>query len=474
MELFLLFLFFLLMVFFCFFLYSFPLSFKLKEPISKLQLPPGKTGWPIVGETLEFAAMGRNGTPEKFFKDRMSKYSQEVFKTSLLCEQIAVFCGPAANKFVFSNENKLVALSWPSSAKKIFPSSNSSTKLRAVALTLLKPDNLHKYVAIVDSIAKSHLETQWNFQKEVNVLSLVRQFDFTAACRLFLSINDPHQIEDCAKPFEVMAAGIFTLPINLPGSSYNRGIKAANSVRQKLLGIIKQRKGEVMDKQLVHDEDLLSLFLTKPDENGKFMSEPEIADHLLAALLASQDSTTASITFTMKYLAEFPDIYDEVLKEQRSIAQEKIPGEPLNWKDLQKMRYAWNVVSEVLRLVPPVQGNFREVLTDFTYSTFFIPKGWKIYWTPNSTHKNPQYFSDPEKFDPSRFEGSGPMPHTFVPFGGGSRICPGKDFARVVILVFMYNVIGKFRWEKLLPDEKTVVLPIPLPAKGLPVVLHPH
>nr|XP_027066627.1 beta-amyrin 28-monooxygenase-like [Coffea arabica] len=271
-----------------------------------------------------------------------------------------------------------------------------------------------------------------------------------------------------------MAAGIFTLPINLPGSSYNRGIKAANSVRQKLLGIIKQRKGEVMDKQLVHDEDLLSLFLTKPDENGKFMSEPEIADHLLAALLASQDSTTASITFTMKYLAEFPDIYDEVLKEQRSIAQEKIPGEPLNWKDLQKMRYAWNVVSEVLRLVPPVQGNFREVLTDFTYSTFFIPKGWKIYWTPNSTHKNPQYFSDPEKFDPSRFEGSGPMPHTFVPFGGGSRICPGKDFARVVILVFMYNVIGKFRWEKLLPVEKTVVLPIPLPAKGLPVVLHPH
>ncbi|XP_071912448.1 beta-amyrin 28-monooxygenase-like [Coffea arabica] len=228
-----------------------------------------------------------------------------------------------------------------------------------------------------------------------------------------------------------MAAGIFSLPINLPGTSYNRGIKAANSVRQKMLGIINQRKGEVMDKQLVHDEDLLSLFLTKPDENGKFMSEPEIADHLLAALLASQDSTTASITFTMKYLAEFPDIYDEVLKdrvfvtiakmiwtrqiivsiyrEQRSIAQEKILGEPPNWKDLQKMRYAWNVVSEVLRLVPPVQGNFREVLTDFAYSTFFIPEGWKVYWTPNSTHKNPQYFSDPEKFDPSRFEGSGPM-----------------------------------------------------------------
>ena len=50
----------------------------------------------------------------------------------------------------------------------------------------------------------------------------------------------------------------------------------------------------------------------------------------------------------------------------------------------------------------------------------------KIYWTPHSTHKNPEYFPDPEKFDPSRFEGNGPAPCTFVPFVGGPRVCPGS------------------------------------------------
>ncbi|XP_027182301.1 beta-amyrin 28-monooxygenase-like [Coffea eugenioides] len=138
------------------------------------------------------------------------------------------------------------------------------------------------------------------------------------------------------------------------------------------------------------------------------------------------------------------------------------------------MKYAWNVACEALRLVPPIQGNFREALTDFTFSTFFIPKGWKIYWTPNTTHKNPEYFPQPEKFDPSRSEGTGSIPYAYVPFGGGPRICPGKDIARLVILVFIYNVVGKFRWEKPIPDENTVVVPVPLPAKGLPIRLYPH
>ncbi|GLT65410.1 hypothetical protein SLA2020_378450 [Shorea laevis] len=97
----------------------------------------------------------------------------------------------------------------------------------------------------------------------------------------------------------------------------------------------------------------------------------------------------------------------------------------------------------------------------------------QTYWTVSSTHKNPEYFPDPEKFDPSRFEGRGPAPYTFVPFGGGPRMCPGKEYARLEILTFMHNVVTKFKLEKVNPNEKILYNPSPIPENGLLVHLHP-
>ncbi|KAJ9702247.1 hypothetical protein PVL29_004135 [Vitis rotundifolia] len=138
------------------------------------------------------------------------------------------------------------------------------------------------------------------------------------------------------------------------------------------------------------------------------------------------------------------------------------------------MRYSWNVACEVMRLAPPVQGAFREAMNDFIFEGFSIPKGWKLYWSTHSTHRNPECFPEPEKFDPSRFEGKGPAPYTYVPFGGGPRMCPGKEYARLEVLVFMHNLVRRYKWEKLLPDEKIIVDPMPIPAKGLPIRLHPQ
>lgn len=53
-------------------------------------------------------------------------------------------------------------------------------------------------------------------------------------------------------------------------------------------------------------------------------------------------------------------------------------------------------------------------------------------------------------------------------------MCPGKEYARLEVLVFMHNVVKRFKLEKEIPDEKIVFHASPVPVYGLPVRLLPH
>jgi cytochrome P450 family 26 subfamily A len=443
-------------------------------------LPPGKTGWPVIGESLEFLSSGWKGHPEKFIFDRMAKYSSSVFKTHLLGAKAAVLCGARGNKFLFSNENKLVQAWWPASVDKIFPSSTQTSskqeaiKLRKMLPNFLKAEALQRYVSVIDHIARRHFADGWENKQEVVVFPLAKNYTFWLACRLFVSIEDPSEVDKLSGPFSRLACGLISIPIDLPGTPFNKGIKASNIIRKELVSIIKQRKIDLAEGKASPTQDILSHMLLTSDEDGKFMQEWDIADKILGLLIGGHDTASSACTFIVKFLAELPEIYEGVYREQMEIAKSKAPGELLDWDDIQKMKYSWNVAREVLRLAPPLQGAFREAMADFTYNGFHIPKGWKLYWSANSTHRNPEYFTEPLKFDPSRFEGTGPAPYTFVPFGGGPRMCPGKEYARLEILVFMHHLVKRFKWEKIIPDEKIVVDPMSIPAKGLPVRLFPH
>lgn len=289
---------------------------KISRPVN---LPPGKMGFPIIGETLEFIRMGRKGTPEKFFQIRMTKYKTQIFKTSLLGEPTVVLCGSAGNKLLFSNENKLVTSWWPRSVEKVFPSTlqtstkEESMRMRRLLPGFLKPEALQKYVGIMDSIAQWHLDKHWDLNETVTVFPLAKQYTFMVASRLFLSMSDPDQIAKFSDPLNVLAAGIFSIPINLPGTPLNRAIRAAESIRKELGEIIRERKIDILARKRSSD-DILSHMLTTTDENGEFMDEMDIADKILSLIIGGHDTASTVITFIMKYLAELPEVYNEVLK----------------------------------------------------------------------------------------------------------------------------------------------------------------
>lgn len=444
-----------------------------------LNTPPGALGWPLIGETLEFLGCQRRGNPQEFFDSRTQKYGN-VFTTSIVGHPTVVFCSPEGNRFLFSNENKLVVNSWPSSLAKLFGSSllnatgDDAKRLRRMLMTFLRPEALQKFVGRVDSITKLHLAEHWMGKDEVKVFPLMKRYTFSLACDLFASINDHDELARLSHHFMVLLKGLLQIPIDLPGTRYNKAKHAANAIREQLDGVLQERKIALEEGKASPEQDLLSFLLSNVDEQGRFLTQVEIKDNILQLLFAGHDTSSSTLTVILKFLAENPNCYQEVLKEQLEIADLKEAGKLLEWDDLQRMKHSWRIAQEALRLCPAVQGTFRKAIKDFTYGGFTIPKGWQMYWTVNSTHRKSEYFSNPEKFDPSRFEGEGPPPYTFVPFGGGPRMCPGIEFARMEILVFLHNVVKNFNWNLVNPGEKVIVDPMPAPVSGLPIKLVPH
>lgn len=96
----------------------------------------------------------------------------------------------------------------------------------------------------------------------------------------------------------------------------------------------------------------------------------------------------------------------------------------------------------------------------------------QVLWTTYGTHYSPDYFKEPQNFDPSRFE-EPVQPYAFVPFGGGPRLCAGYQLAKLNILIFVHCVVTRYDWSLINPDEPIVMDPLPFPSKGMPIKISP-
>jgi cytochrome P450 len=154
------------------------------------------------------------------------------------------------------------------------------------------------------------------------------------------------------------------------------------------------------------------------------------------------------------------------------IMSKKMAGENLTLEDTKKMKYTWQVARESMQLFPPIFGSFRKAIADTEYEGFTIPRGWKVLWTAYGTHYNGDYFDDPVRFSPSRFEAAIPA-HVYVPFGGGPRVCAAYQLAKLNILIFLHFIVTQYDWSLLYPDEPITVDPLPFPSPGMPIKLSP-
>lgn len=142
--------------------------FFLRRKKKTLNFPPGSSGWPIVGETLDFLRANREGKPEKFVEDRIEKYKSKIFKTSIMGENVVVIGGAGGNKFLFSNENKKVNVWWPVTIRKLLgpcliTSVGEEAKLMRKMLSyFISPDAFSRlYTKTMEVVALDHVDKYW-------------------------------------------------------------------------------------------------------------------------------------------------------------------------------------------------------------------------------------------------------------------------------------------------------------------------
>ncbi|GLJ17009.1 hypothetical protein SUGI_0294280 [Cryptomeria japonica] len=450
---------------------------KLASSKASSNLPPGSFGWPLVGEMPQLLLSAKINSLQDFFEWGVKRYGGDIFKTFIFGHRTAIFYSAEGNRFLFNNRNKLFQSYWPDSVKLLFGNSifskvgEEANGVRKMLMTFLKPQALQKFMGRVDAIVNNHINSKWFEKQQIEAFPLIRHCMFVVACNLFLSLDNDNDITELYSYFTDLVKGMTQIPLDLPGMPYHKAMSAGRHLRRILQKLIQRKRNDLASGSASGEQDLLSFLLCNVDEQGNTLTDEEIKDNIM--LLLVQDTSVVTLAFLLRNLDLNPHCYTQVHKEQMEISR-AIEGRELKWDDIQKMKYSWRATQETLRLDPPALGSWRKCVADISYGGYTIPKGWKVCWITFSTHKNPKHFPDPQKFDPSRFEGSGPPPYIFVPFGGGPRMCPGNEYARMVILVFLHNIAKRFEWSLVDANEIIVADPTPRPTRGLPLNLRPH
>lgn len=267
--------------------------------------PPGSYGWPFLGETLEFLKASKQGKPDKFVKERIEKYKSKIFKTSLMGETMVVLGGPSGNKFLFSNENKQVTVWWPVTVRELLGPSLATTAgeeaktMKKMLSSFVSPDAFSGlYIKAMELVAHHHFMNYWQGKEKVKVFPLVKLYTFKVACQLFTSIEDDNEIKRLAAHFNMFLKGILAIPLNLPGSTFYKAMRATHVIRKELLQVVRKRREALEQKTASPSQDILSHLLSSPDENGKFMSEILILNNILLLLFAGHDTCICHSYFT--------------------------------------------------------------------------------------------------------------------------------------------------------------------------------
>lgn len=223
--------------------------------------------------------------------------------------------------------------------------------------------------------------------------------------------------------------------VPVPGrAAYHRAITALD---EHIRRIIAHRRSDPVDRG-----DLLGMLLAAVDGDGNPMSDTQLRDEIFTMFLAGNESTATSTAWTFVLLSQAPDVATRL----RAELDEVLAGRAPTLQDLPRLDHTRRVVAEGMRLYPAFPMYFRTAVAADRLGPHDVRAGSYVVLAPYATHRRPDAWSEPERFDPDRFAapGSDRDRPEYYPFGFGQRQCIGRVMARSIAQLTVATVMARF------------------------------
>lgn len=245
---------------------------------------------------------------------------------------------------------------------------------------------------------------------------------------------------------------IVGVPESVPTPA-NRRFKAARERLDEIIyGVIAQRQQDPGP----HPDDLLEALMTAVDE-GTGMSVDQVRNEIMTFMFGGHETVAAGLTWSMYLLSRHPVVARRLANEVDAVLGGRVP----TVDDLAAMPYTEQVVRECLRLYPPVWLISRTPDEDDVVMGYRIPKGSMVLLSSFVTHRHPDFWPNPEGFDPDRWAGATESSrHRFAwwPFSGGPRKCIGDYFGLLEMQLVIAMIAQRFT-VRLAPGHPIVPKP---------------
>jgi len=249
-------------------------------------------------------------------------------------------------------------------------------------------------------------------------------------------------------------SSLVPLPPVLPTPRDQRFRQARDQLSRLGQGIVAERRRDPNPPA-----DLLTSLLEARDpETGEGMTDQQICAELVTFLLAGHETTANTLTWAFYLLSAYPETRRRLEAE---LATDNAPGRGL----------CDRVILEALRLYPPAWVFGRRSYGADQFRGFDIGPNQIVTISPFILHRHPEFWPNPEGFDPDRFLAEIPR-GAFVPFAAGPRQCIGNHFALLECRLILSTIVKQVRLN-MTPGTRPVLEPMVTlrPRGGLPVTL---